>query len=147
MAKRQLEKGKKLLRKIDFFKPFSDDEVEELLDISLVKKYDLNDVIIREDKEGYTFYVILSGAAKIVKEISPDKEVELAIFSEGDCFGEMAILLEERRTATVLAGVNCYVFEIEGNHIETLSQSIQIKLYRQFAITLAERLKISAMKS
>ncbi|HEB72820.1 MAG TPA: cyclic nucleotide-binding domain-containing protein, partial [Nitrospirae bacterium] len=90
MAKRQLEKGKKLLRKIEFFKPFDDDEIEELLDISLVKKYGLNDVIIREDKDGYTFYVILSGAAKVVKEISPGKKVALAIFSEGDCFGEMA---------------------------------------------------------
>lgn len=146
MAESELEEIKKLVKGAEFFEPFTDAEIDELLQISSYAKFELNKVIIREAKYGHRFYVIIKGAAKIVKGLGGDHSQTLAILTAGDCVGEIAMLLDEPRTATVIAGVDCHVFEVEGDFISRLSQQVQTKLYRQFAINLAKRLMLSSMR-
>ncbi len=139
-------KWKALMKSLEFFEPFADADLDELLDCSDVKKYNMQDYIIKEAKEGYAFYVIMRGSAHIIKRDALNVKREIAQLSTGDCFGEMAVLLEEPRTASVKAGNDCYVFEINGDQISKLKMETQMKLFRGFAITLAKRLKLSSAR-
>ncbi len=71
--------------------------------------------IIGEGDVGNTFYLIVSGGVRVsVEAAAGDKE--LARLGPGAFFGEMAVLNNEPRTATVaaIAEVSCLEFEKEG---------------------------------
>ena len=138
-----LDKGQwaELLRLVEFFKPFDADDLDEMFESAIVKKYPPRSVVIRENAEEDSFYVILSGKASVVKEDHLNEYRTISTLATGDCFGEMAILLDEPRAATILSETECIVFEIEKDEIDKLRIEIREKLYRQFAIMISKRLK------
>ncbi len=76
---------------------------------------DANKVIFKEGEPGDKMYIIQDGSVRISKYIE-GKEHILAVLSKGDFFGEMAIVNQEPRTATVTAGstVRLLSFNREG---------------------------------
>lgn len=137
-------KWKLLLNSIEFFKSFSDDELEELIGLCEVRKYSMHDFIVKEDKKAISFYVVLKGKASIIKINTLKQKRKIAELKGGDCFGEMAVLLEETRSASIMASGECFIFEINAEQINELKMETQVKLYKQFAIVLAGRLKNSS---
>ena len=59
--------------------------------------YDVGDIIIRENEIGDTAYIIKSGKVRIMKG-----DQQVATLESGDCFGEIALLCNSPRTATVI---------------------------------------------
>ena len=64
-------------------------------------------VIIREGEPSDSFYVLLSGRARVVKRAVDGEEVALGVLRPGDSFGEAALLQHGVRTASVRASGNC----------------------------------------
>jgi ABC-type bacteriocin/lantibiotic exporter with double-glycine peptidase domain/CRP-like cAMP-binding protein len=60
-------------------------------------------VIVREGDEADAFYVLASGSARVVKQGDNGEEVPLNVLHRGDSFGEMALLEDTVRFATVRA--------------------------------------------
>jgi CRP-like cAMP-binding protein len=61
-------------------------------------------VVVSEDEPGDALYVLASGKVKVVLYGESGREVILTIFTRpGDFFGEMALLDDEPRSATVMA--------------------------------------------
>ena len=60
-------------------------------------------VIVREGDEADAFYVLAAGSARVVKQGDHGEEVPLNVLHRGDSFGEMALLAETVRLATVRA--------------------------------------------
>ncbi len=142
MKNEQQNKNIKLMKSVDFFKPFADSELDDLLNICQVLKFVENEVIIKESRLDYQFYIILNGNVFITRDSLSNPMNHIAKLSRGDCFGEMALLLNEPRTASVVARKECYLFEINGK-VEKLQLATQVKIFRQFSITLSKRLKLS----
>ena len=134
-------KWKHILKGERFFTPFDNEELDELIDAGEVKKYSMNEFIIREDSVDYTFYVILQGKVSIIKDTQAKTKRNIASLSNGHCFGEMAMLLDGHRSASVLATIDCVLYKISGKEIEKMRMKTQLKLFKQFAIMLAIRLK------
>ncbi|NQU66961.1 MAG: cyclic nucleotide-binding domain-containing protein [Candidatus Marinimicrobia bacterium] len=67
---------------------------------SLGKLYQHGEIIVRQGEEGATLFVIQSGKVEVV-QTKDSKEVHLAILTEGDFFGEMAIFEKDVRSSTV----------------------------------------------
>ncbi|MBN1696294.1 MAG: Crp/Fnr family transcriptional regulator [Spirochaetales bacterium] len=74
-----------------------------------------DEVLFREGDEGDKMYIIQSGNVKLSK-IMRGKEQELAILGKGDFFGEMAIVTNEKRTATavVITKAELLAFDRQG---------------------------------
>jgi len=130
-----------LLRGVKFFDVFDDGDLEKLLDAGHVRRFNLHEYIIREGDSDHSFFVILKGKAKIIKMGPLKKKKELWPLAKGDCFGEVGLLLQDQRTASVLASGECFVFRIDAGSIAALSTTTREKLYLRIAVFLAERLK------
>lgn len=68
--------------------------------------------MVSANERGDTFYVILKGVAYVILQDAINVKCEVARLSAGDCFGEIAILLNQPRSASVRAGIGAYFFDI-----------------------------------
>ncbi len=139
-------KSKLLMRALEFFSPFSDEELDSISELSEMKRYGIHKYIIKENAEGDFFYVIIKGKLNVIHEGKKDSRRTIASLNAGDCFGEVALILDQPRSASILAASECYLFKIDGRNIDSLNIEIREKLFRQFAIFLARRLIRTSIK-
>lgn len=59
------------------------------------------DAVIRQGDDGDFYYIIKSGKAKVTRATKLGAELTLAHLSEGDAFGEEALLADSQRNATI----------------------------------------------
>jgi CRP/FNR family cyclic AMP-dependent transcriptional regulator len=73
------------------------------------------EILFHEGDEGDKMYIIQSGNVRISKALHGEKH-ELAILGKGDFFGEMAIVTNEKRTATatVMTKAELLAFDRQG---------------------------------
>ena len=70
----------------------------------------------------------------------------IAIIDRGSCFGEMAALTRQSRTASIVAAEKCVVIKIDAKVIDNLSKNLQLRFYKQFLYTLVSRLDSTSEK-
>ena len=87
-----------LLKKVPLFARCSKNELKELALIA--DEIDLRDghVLTREGRPGREFFVMVDGTARVTR-----KDKKIADLGSGDWFGEIALLTDAPRTATVTA--------------------------------------------
>ncbi len=90
------------LKKIHLFFGLDDDALksmaEELDELQVAK----GDVVFKQDGPAEGFYMIYRGRVRVLRK-QDGKEIQLALLVKNDYFGEMAIVSNRRRSATVTA--------------------------------------------
>jgi len=120
---------------LPFFKNFSKEHIKELIATSKIAKVRKGKTIVTEGEIDDTFYIILSGKVTIKKG---DKTI--SVIGHGECFGEMAYICGQARAATVIAETDCILLIISAPLLDRSSESIQLLFFKNFAITLVNRL-------
>jgi CRP-like cAMP-binding protein len=142
MGPSEIETRTKLLQSVDFFQPFSTEELSELLQFGTIKKFTTHEYVIKEDAIDYSFHIILRGKANIIKEsLNKRRKLKIAVLEAGECFGEMAMLLDGHRSASVMAAMECFTFVTDGQSLEQMTVTTQLKFVRQVARYMAIKLK------
>lgn len=100
------------------------------------------EAVFREGDIGSAFYVVIAGEV-IVQKHKDGAVVELARLGTGQCFGEMALVKNDLRTATVVAASDSVTMRFERERIDAIAQSAQF-VYRNIARILASRLDESS---
>jgi CRP-like cAMP-binding protein len=90
-------------------------------------------VLVSEGAAGYSFYVLLTGAA----EVTVGGET-VATYGPGDFFGEMAILGGGRRSATVTITAPSRLLSMFGTEFRML-QDVQPEIAAQLEETMRRR--------
>ena len=129
------------LKNTDLFKSLGDNELQELSARLRERVYPPNTAIVREGASGDSMFIIKNGKVDIKKR-EPAMGIDLTIASldSGACFGEMALLTGNPRTATVMATQATSVFVLEKKDFESLlkeNPSISISLNK----IVAERIE------
>lgn len=91
------------LRAVPLFSQLREDDIERISQVARERSYPKNSVIVFEDDPGDALYVVLAGQVKVVLVGEDGREVILSTMSMGDFFGEMSIIDDEPRSATVIA--------------------------------------------
>jgi CRP/FNR family transcriptional regulator, cyclic AMP receptor protein len=125
-----------LFRKLSLFAELDDRELGSLAAVAKTRRYAKDDVIFHADESGDVFCVIREGKVKITM-ISPEgKEIILSMLGPGDFFGEMALLDDAPRSATVVA--------VEPLDVVTIFRNDFLEILREnFSITLKVMAELS----
>lgn len=86
--------------------------------------YEKGEVIFNEGDIGDYFYIIVKGEVEIVKKSGSDFE-RVAILSAGEYFGEMAILRDQKRSATVRCLTSVDVLALRNKDFGAIMANLQ----------------------
>lgn len=89
----------RMLARLPLLAGVPEEDLRHIADRAHLVSFSAGEVIVREGEEGLGFYLIVSGAGRVVKG-----DAEIARLRGGDFFGEESLLEWSPRTATVLAG-------------------------------------------
>ncbi|MFM9913823.1 MAG: Crp/Fnr family transcriptional regulator [Methylophilaceae bacterium] len=95
------------LRTIPMFTELSAESIDSLMQILKHQHVKRDEVIVHEGEESEYFYIILTGKAKVIITNSVNREFIISFLKTGEFFGEMGMLDNERRSATVVAMTAC----------------------------------------
>ena len=86
------------LQHVPMFRDLNKKALERIEKIARERSFKAGDVIVKEGDEGVGFFLVVSGKVTVTKEGHA-----LGNLHDGDFFGEMALLDNYRRSATVTA--------------------------------------------
>lgn len=89
------------------------DEIEALIAHSSIHTYEPGTTICRENAIEDRFYMILDGEAEVTKNINNNEARLLKTLSPGDFFGEMALIHNAPRAATVTVKTTLTTLELD----------------------------------
>ncbi|MEE8398878.1 MAG: serine/threonine-protein kinase [Desulfobacterales bacterium] len=123
------------LKKLRFFEDFTASELAEVLRTTQWLRCDPEEKIITEGDMDDCFYIVISGKVRVTR-----RNRKLAVLGAGECFGEMAYLGTQKRTATIQAQGSTILMKINASVVAQTSLSTQLSFYKVFSHTLIERL-------
>jgi CRP-like cAMP-binding protein len=91
------------LRKVPLFSEISPTEMRRVKRVLHRRVYQPGEVIFREGEAGWGMYLIESGLVRISGTDRRQQEVEYALLTKNEFFGEFALIGSEPRSATALA--------------------------------------------
>jgi CRP-like cAMP-binding protein len=132
----------KIAAKVTIFRGMTHDCLMSTLAMAEHLPHKAGDVVFNEGDIGSSFHVLISGEIVIEKQRG-DRVVTLAKISAGDCFGEMALVGNPLRTATVRALRDSVTMRFDRERVDAYADSARI-IYRNIARVLAARLDVSS---
>lgn len=109
-----------------------------------IRQYGPQEVIIREHEPGETAFVIEKGKVEVVREKN-GKTAHVAFLEAGAAFGEMSVVDDAPRSATVIAVEETWVREIHRDNIHAAMKDSPDALIK-FLKNIFERLREANMR-
>jgi CRP-like cAMP-binding protein len=125
------EETLELLHRVPLFSTLADSDLVRVAAVASSRVFEPGAVVFREGDASNTCYVIRSGHARAVRGHADGRSITLARFGPGDIFGELAMLDDERRSATVETLDETDALAIQGSDMRRLLREhpeIAIKL-------------------
>jgi CRP-like cAMP-binding protein len=118
------------VRQLPLFTPLSEDQLSRLCAQCSIVNYKAGKKIILRGTAGDSFYIILSGKTRIVIGDTYGEERVVNVLSTGDCFGEIALIENVPRTATVIAASPVSLLKLERRHFEEFLAALPVEKKR-----------------
>ena len=130
------------LKSVELFKNLNDDEIEIVSKELKKKDFDANTKVFDEKSTGDELYIIEKGKVEItlVRDESILVLAELGVYS---FFGEMAVLTEKERSASVTTVEPSSFYILKRNNLLSLIDthpSIAAKIFKSLAEVLSDRI-------
>ena len=131
-----------LLKGVPLFKALNTEQILPVADIVSSVTYEKGDTIFHEGDEGHHLYVVVQGNVEVVVA-----GVQVAVLGVHQCFGEMAVLEQLTRSASVRALEDVSLLRIAREDFLDLLDLYPV-LARSIIAVLTERLRsVSAEES
>ncbi len=122
---------------------FEDDSFDTLRTIAENLSFKAGATVFREGDPADGMYLVVEGAAQVMRRSRGGEERTVAIITEGQSFGELGLLVDRPRQATVNAGTDLRVLKITRYVLDLLHKNapdLAYLMYQVLARTLAEQL-------
>lgn len=100
------------LDRVDLFEGLTEIQVNALVERSRMRVFAANTIVVSEGDEGNSLFIIQNGSLKAFLTDNVGREVTLSLLDPGDYFGELALLDEAPRSASVMAVTRSEVLQI-----------------------------------
>lgn len=107
------------LRKSPLFEGLSDQELQHLLDNAMPVSLRTGETLITQGEPGDSAYIVLKGGFEIQKQTGPSV-IKIDVRKPGEIIGEMALLSNSPRSATVVATMDSQALCISQDVFENL---------------------------
>ncbi|MBU2547347.1 MAG: cyclic nucleotide-binding domain-containing protein [Proteobacteria bacterium] len=144
------------LRKIYIFQDLVDQELEFIAQIMTPREFPSGELVIEEGKQGDSMYVIAEGEVQVFKSLTMKfgeddfRETEKTLITlraeDHVVIGEMSLITEAERSATVTAQIDSTLYEITREHFLNLAWAkpeLGLKVTLRLAELVSQRLKKS----
>jgi CRP/FNR family cyclic AMP-dependent transcriptional regulator len=139
-------------RKIYLFQDLEEDEIQQVLNRTSLWEFPAGTAIINEGEPGDSLFIMQSGEVEITKQLTlvldedtPKERVMIRLKAEnGVYFGEMALLENETRSATVTALTDCALLELHRQDFLDLVEqnpAMGVKMLLRLAQILSRHLR------
>jgi CRP/FNR family cyclic AMP-dependent transcriptional regulator len=120
------------LKKVPLFSSFELEDLLGLKEITATRSFKAGDFIFHEGESGSHAYIIVSGSVEVLKA-DAGREKVIATLEKTAYFGEMAIIENEPRSASVRAKSDCVLLAIDGFEFRTM-----IKTHAELAFNIVK---------
>lgn len=125
-----------ILKKVPIFSEASDEFLGDVVFYLEPMIYPPDTYFITKGDKGERMYFISSGEVEVISE---DRQTVYATLAEGDFVGEMALLLEQPRTASVRTRTYCDLYTLSKSDFEKV-----LKHYPDFSAQIQEIVEVRA---
>ena len=113
-AMKKREKYENTLKKVEILKSIDPYELGQICDALKIQNFNKGDYIIRQGDRGDIFYILDDGKAHAEKLFEGTKKAEkVKDYEAGGFFGELALLKNEPRAASIIADTNCKCLSLD----------------------------------
>jgi CRP-like cAMP-binding protein len=133
----------KIKQQVPIFKGMTPDCLMRTLAVAEYYPVKAGEVVFNERDIGDSFFVLIAGEV-LVEKLRNGLVVELARLSAGHCFGEMALVGNHLRSATVRATRDAMTMRFYRELVDAHPESAHV-IYRNIASILANRLDESSV--
>ena len=115
-----------------------------LLGLMERREYEHGAVVFREGDEGAELFIIARGTASANLSLAENRQIRLATFSTGTVFGEVALLDEGTRSATIEAEGHLVCWVLTRREFELIVRehpTIAVRLLANLGRELSQRLR------
>jgi CRP-like cAMP-binding protein len=131
------EKVDKLIERVELFHGLNREELVKIFSKGMTMRVTKGETIFHNGTVGSQMYVVLGGKVGIF-----DGSKLLAELHTGDMFGEMALVNQEPRSASVVAMEESKLFVLSENTFQQLlSKRVAIQILLNIVHSLSNRLK------
>jgi len=132
-----------LVQEVELFRGLTPDDVMKIFARGMTIRVLRGETVFYKGTIGSQMYVVLGG-----KVVVRDGDKELASLARGDMFGEMALINNEPRSATVVAEEDSLLFVLsETTFQHLLTKRVAIQILLNIVRTLSHRLRDANVKS
>ena len=104
------------LQRFELFASLERGVLEEISGLFLTERVAAHRTIFEEADPGERFYILVRGTVEVSRLGSDGQPVSLAILEDGDYFGELALLSDVVRTATLRTLTPCALLSLSREH-------------------------------
>jgi len=148
MKKNNIEYGfgriEHILSEIPFFEEFSSDELDFFSNNLSLRSFPAQTVLFRKGDIGDYLFFIVEGKIEVRIDSAESKTIIIATFERGSCLGEMSLVDDYPRSATIVVIEASELLLLTRNRFESICKEnppVGIKFLRGIAKNLSFRLR------
>jgi ATP-binding cassette subfamily B protein len=110
------------LQELPFFGGIEQEALEQMAGLFVVERFEAGIPVVEQGDSGDKFYLIARGKVDVYKAAVAGDRHKVAVLSDGDHFGEIALMHHVPRTATIVTATPCLLLSLSYDHFHPLME-------------------------
>jgi len=139
---REVHLKMEVLHGMPMFRSLTYQQLVRLLNLTQVRRYEPGDEVVREGEDGEEMFIVLEGSVRV-----HSGETTFKSLTQGEHFGEMALINQVPRTASVTAENSAQLLVFRRREFFAIlreDHDVAVKLLWSFLGELTERLRVTS---